>query len=559
MKFWTIIATSVISLFLILPSLIPASSPLQKFLLSKKINLGLDLRGGIHIVLGVEVQKALDVEIDKFHVSLQERLQENEVAGFDIKRAPDERALEVSVRNDQDQVTLDKVLKDDFYNVLSVTERTRLKSRIKLESTHEEYIARMSLEQAREIIRNRVDEFGVAEPIIQLQGTDRILVQLPGIQDPDRAIQLIGRTALLEFKLVDDSKDPASLMALVDKVRDQIQFKNNFTKADLERLNLALKNDLPAGSILTFEKNTDARSKDVSIQPFLLKATTVLTGSALEDARVVADPQTQKPQVSLKFSKMGAQSFEKITEANTGKLLAIVLDGVVVSAPVIREKIPAISAGATISLGAGNRTKMQQEARDLALVLRSGALPAPVEVLENRTVGASLGQDSIDKGMFAGLLGSILVILFMIFYYRWSGFLADVTLGINIAMLMAFMVVFQATLTLPGIAGIVLTVGMAVDANVIIIERIREELRAGKKIRAALEAGYDGAHRAIFDANVTTVIAGIVLYNFGTGPIRGFAVTLIAGLVCNYIAAVWFSKWIYEWVLERKTVNRLSV
>jgi protein-export membrane protein SecD len=275
--------------------------------------------------------------------------------------------------------------------------------------------------------------------------------------------------------------------------------------------------------------------------------------------RVSSDPQTQKPQVSLRFSKLGADSFEKITEANVGKQLAILLDGVVVSAPVIREKIPAVSAGATISLGVGNRQRLHEEARDLALVLRSGALPAPVEILENRTVGASLGEDSIRKGTMAGLLGALLVILFMLGYYRWSGFLANVCLVINIVMLLAIMALFQATLTLPGIAGIVLTIGMAVDSNVIIIERLRDELRLGRKVRAALEMGYDGAHRALFDSNLTTIIAGVVLYNFGTGPIRGFAVTLIVGLVCNYIAAVWFSRWIYEWYFDKHPTAHLSV
>lgn len=229
------------------------------------------------------------------------------------------------------------------------------------------------------------------------------------------------------------------------------------------------------------------------------------------------------------------------------------------SAPVIRERIPAISAGATISLGRGGRKQMLQEAKDLSLVLRSGALPAPVEILENRTVGASLGEESIQKGKFSGILGAVLVVLFMILYYRWSGFLSTVVLGANVLMLLAFMALFQATLTLPGIAGIVLTIGMAVDANVIILERIREELRSGKRIRAALEAGYIGAHHAIFDSNLTTVLSCAVLYNFGTGPIRGFAVTLLVGLIANYLAAVWFSRWIYEWYFNRFNPQRFSI
>ncbi|MDB5038991.1 MAG: secD [Bacteriovoracaceae bacterium] len=559
MRIWIIGLATILSLILLIPSIVPENSPVLKYLPGKKMNLGLDLRGGIHVVLGVDVQKALDIELDHFLITIQDRLKEKDVTGVELKHIKSDKEIEVVVRNAQDEAVLDKILKDDFYNVLTVSDRKDRVTRIKIEPEYEQRTIAMSLDQARDIIRNRVDEFGVAEPLIQIQGNDRILVQLPGIKDPERAIQLIGRTALLEFKLVDDTKDPATLMALVEKVRDQVKFKNNFVAADLERLNAAIKSELPEGTQLTFEKTTDPRSGDVSLRPYLVKSTTVLTGQALEDARVGSDQTTQKPLVSLRFTKMGAQQFEKITEDNVGKLLAILLDGVVVSAPVIHERIPALSAGATISLGTGNRKRMQDEARDLALVLRSGALPAPVEILENRTVGASLGEDSIQKGKFAGLIGAIAVVIFMLLYYRWSGFVADLSLVVNILMLLASMALFQATLTLPGIAGIVLTIGIAVDANVIIIERIREELRSGKKVRAALEAGYQGAHRAIFDSNLTTVIAGVVLYNFGTGPIRGFAVTFIMGMICSYIASVWFSKWIYEWYLDRHPIQKLSV
>lgn len=560
MRMWIIAITTILSVLLLVPSIVPEGNPVLKYFPAKKINLGLDLRGGIHVVLGVEVQKALDVEIDKYLVDLQNRLAEKSVVPAKIEKVPGDRTISVAFRTEQDEAIFEKILKDDFYQVLTYKAAgAPLSLTVLLEPTYAKHIEQMSLEQAREIIRNRVDEFGVAEPIIQLQGEDRILVQLPGIQDPDRALQLIGRTALLEFKLVEDSMSSAQLEQLVEKVRAKAQFKNNFTKNDLDRLNAALQPDLPKGTVLSFEKKTDSKSKEVMLRPYLLKATTVLTGQALEDARMTTDQTTQKPQVSLRFSKAGAESFEKITEANVGKLLAILLDGVVVSAPVIRERIPALSAGATISLGTGNRHEMQNEAKDLALVLRSGALPAPVEILENRTVGASLGEDSIQKGKMSVLVGTLLVILFIIFYYRWSGVLADVALVLNILMLMAIMALFQATLTLPGIAGIVLTVGMALDSNVIIMERIREELRSGKRIRSAIEAGYAGAHHALFDSNLTTIISGIVLYNFGTGPIRGFAITLIVGLVCNYIAAVWFSRWMYDWYLDRHEVTRLSI
>jgi len=417
-KIWLTLGSLIISLVLLLPSLVPESSGLAKYLPGKKLNLGLDLRGGIHIVLGVEVEKAWDVELDRLSTSLDEQLKTKGLVGYAVERDRAERSIRVKLRDTQDAKTFESLLGSDFYTSLEMLTREGPNYSLALHPEYKTQLATDSLEQARDIIRNRVDEFGVAEPIIQKQGTDRILVQLPGIKDPERAIQLIGRTALLEFKLVESTMDPVQLDALVAKYRDQVGFKNNFSKADLDKLNAAMKAELPAGTILSFERQQDPRSREVSLRPYLLKAETVLTGQALEDARVTAEQQTQKPQVSLRFSRAGAEGFEKITEANVGKLLAILLDGVVVSAPVIREKIPAASAGATISLGTGNRQKVYEEARDLALVLRSGALPAPVEILENRTVGASLGQDSIDQGTRAGLLGALIVILFMIFYYR---------------------------------------------------------------------------------------------------------------------------------------------
>ncbi len=558
MRLAIIFGTLILSLLILIPSFTPETFFLNRYLPAKKLNLGLDLRGGIHVVLGVEVEKALDVEIDKFMGDLQTRAKDKNIPISTIQRAQGERGINLTFANPQDVASFETLLKD-FYGVLTVADQTSTSMVVKLEPQHEAQIAQMSLEQAKEIIRSRVDEFGVAEPVVQIQGSDRILIQLPGIQDPERAIQLIGRTALLEFKMVDDSMNIGQLETIVDKAREQAQFKNNFTRADLERLNKVVKAQLPAGTEISFEKRVDPRSKEVALTPYLLKEQTVLTGSGLEDARVSYDDNTRRPEVALRFTKLGAETFEKVTEANVGKLLAITLDGVVMSAPVIRHKIPAFQAAASIQLGNRNQQEMMKEAKDLSLVLRTGALPAPVEILENRTVGASLGEDSIRQGIFATLIGALMVILFMMIYYRWSGFLADVVLVVNISMLLAMMALFQATLTLPGIAGIVLTIGMAVDANVIIIERIREEMRAGKRVRAALEAGYMNAHRAILDSNLTTVIAGVVLYNFGTGPIRGFAVTLILGLVANYIASVWFSRWIYDWYLARVNVERLSV
>lgn len=561
MKIWAVIGACVVSVFLLLPTILGENSSLSQYLLGKRVNLGLDLQGGIHIVLGVDIAKALEVEADHLTSQLQNRLDDEAVAGVQVVPSADSKEIIVKLKDAQQDESLKKVLSESFYKILSLHSwENATEARLRLDPSHQENIQRMSLEQAREIIRNRVDEFGVAEPIIQIEGSDRILVQLPGVSDPGRAIQLIGKTALLEYKIVEESMDAVQLSSLVEEVRSSVGFTNNFTSAQLKALNEALKAKLPSGTEISFEKQTDPRGGDTTIIPYLLRARTALTGQALDDARVTTNATNQQPQVSLTLNKSGAEEFEVITEENVGKRMAILLDGVVISAPYIREKIPAISRGAVISLGEGDRKSLMAEARDLSLVLRSGALPAPVEILENRTVGASLGQDSIDKGKFAGMLGLIAVILFMLLYYRGSGLVADLTVSINIFMLLAIMALFQATLTLPGIAGIVLTIGMAVDANVIVFERIREELRSGnKRVRAAVESGYEAAHSAILDANVTTAIAGLVLFNFGSGPIKGFAVTLLIGIACSYITAFWFSRWIFEWYLDRRTLTKLSI
>ncbi|RLA81595.1 MAG: protein translocase subunit SecD, partial [Deltaproteobacteria bacterium] len=372
-------------------------------------------------------------------------------------------------------------------------------------------------------IRNRVDQFGVAEPEIARQGTDRILVQLPGEKDPERAKSLIGKTAMLEFKLLDEGHD----------LRD------------------ALAGNVPPGSVILYQRKRDPATGAVRKIPYLVKEKTLLTGEALKDARVAFD-QFNRPYISLTFTPHGAKEFERITGENVGKRLAIILDGTVYSAPVIKERI---SGGRAVIEG----DFTLEEAHDLAIVLRAGALPAPVRILEERTVGPSLGKDSIDRGIRAIILGGVLVVLFMAFYYRWAGLVADFALGMNLLVVLAVMVLFRATLTLPGIAGLVLTVGMAVDANVLIFERIREELRLGKTPRAAVDAGYSKALLTILDAQITTLIAAVVLYQFGTGPIRGFAVTLSVGIIASLFTAVMVTKTIFDLVLSKRQVRELKI
>jgi SecD/SecF fusion protein len=367
---------------------------------------------------------------------------------------------------------------------------------------------------ALEVIRNRIDQFGVREPLIQRQGADHILVQLPGITDRERAIKLIGQTALLEFKLVSDNQ------RLVER---------------------ALKDDVPTGFVL---------AEDVEGAPLLLDSEGALTGAVLSDAFVdVGDMGL--PEVSFHLTREGAKAFGRMTGANVGKRLAIVLDGKVQSAPVIQSRIT--DAGRIT----GRFTR--EEANDLAIVLRAGALPAPIAIEEERTVGPTLGQDSIRAGVRATLIGGALVVAFMAGYYWLAGLVAVLALALNFLIILGALGYLHATLTLPGIAGMMLTLGMAVDANVLIFERIREELAAGRPLSAAIHTGYDKAFSAIFDSNLTTIIAALFLYWFGTGPIRGFATTLTVGLVASMFTAIFVTRVIFDLLLGAGWLKRLPM
>jgi preprotein translocase subunit SecD len=393
-----------------------------------------------------------------------------------------------------------------------------------LDSKQAEQIKKNAVDQALETIRNRIDQFGVSEPEITLQGTDRILIQLPGVKDPQRAKSLIGRTALLEFKLVDEEGD----------------------------LEAALKGNIPEGDIILYQRSVDPKTGGVKKIPYLLKEKTLMTGEVLKDARVALDSQFHEPYIALEFDDIGAKLFEQITGANVKKRLAIILDDNVYSAPVIQERIAGGRAQIT-----GRFTT--DEANELAIVLRAGALPAPVKIIEERTVGPSLGQDSIRQGIVSILISAALIVLFMIFYYRVSGVVADIALILNVILVFAVLSLLRATLTLPGIAGLVLSVGMAVDANILIHERIKEELRWGKTIRAAIDQGYHRAFTTIIDSNLTTVIAALFLYQFGTGPVRGFAVTLFWGIVANIFTAVFITRWVFDYLTLKVKIKKLSI
>ncbi|MCD6422863.1 MAG: protein translocase subunit SecD [Elusimicrobia bacterium] len=364
--------------------------------------------------------------------------------------------------------------------------------------------------RALEIIRNRIDQFGVSEPIITKQGEKWIVVQLPGIKEPKRAIEIIGKTAQLEFRLVSDSTD--------------------------------LENPPEGYTVL---KTKDGGKLIVSKEP-------QLTGAYLKDARVEIGGSYNLPYIGLEFTKEGGKKFAKITGENVGKRLAIVLDGIIQSAPNIRERIP---NGRAIIEGMFSL----DEAKDLALVLRAGALPAPVKIIENRTIGPTLGSDSVRRGLRAVIVGFCLVIVFMLIYYKKAGILADIALLLNLLILGAVLSLLEATLTLPGIAGIVLTIGTAVDANVLIFARIKEELKAGKTPLVAIDSGYQKAFSTILDANITTLIAAGFLLQFGSGPIKGFAITLMIGIFASMFTAIFVTHTIWDAVLFGKKVERISI
>jgi preprotein translocase subunit SecD len=526
---WRFILYAAVALFAILLLLPTVTSQLpswfSKVIPTDKIHLGLDLQGGMHLILEVEAEKAVESYVERIKNNLKDDLRER---GIPVGKLEREKSNQIIMEVSGDKGKWEKLL-SERYSIMqelssSTVEKGISKISLVLDSKHAEQIKKNAVDQALETIRNRIDQFGVSEPEITLQGVDRILIQLPGVKDPQRAIHLIGQTALLEFKLVDE-------------------------EGDMEG---ALKGNVPEGDLLLFQRSVDPNTGGVKKIPFLLKEKTLMTGEVLKDARVALDSQFNEPYVALEFDDIGAKLFEQITGANVKKRLAIILDNHVYSAPVIQERIAGGRAQITGRFDA-------KEASDLAIVLRAGALPAPVKILEERTVGPSLGQDSINKGIISTLVSAVLIVLFMIFYYRVSGVIADVALLLNIVLTLAVLALFRATLTLPGIAGLVLSVGMAVDANILIHERIKEELRWGKTPRAAIDQGYHRAFVTIIDSNLTTLIAGVLLYQFGTGPVRGFAVTLCIGILANIFTAVYITRWIFDFITLKIGVKKLSI
>ncbi len=497
----------------------------------KGIVLGLDLRGGSHLVFEVDIKRARQITVERIGMHLQSLLEKKGIKAS--VKISDEKII-IQPVNDEAK----KLVKENYPDLsISVQGNNLL---CELPESAFKRIKTTSVEQAIEVIRNRVDQLGVAEPIIHRQGENEIVVQLPGVKDPKKALEIIGKTAQLEFKLLDEETPLWKELPSLIKAGEEESFLNKW------------KSKLPEGDELVFQKIVNKETGEVYKRPYIVKKDVLLTGDLLAEAHVSIDQRFNEPYVSLRFNDAGAKIFEEITAKYVKHRLAIILDGNLYSAPVIQERIEGGNAQIT-----GNFS--MEEAKDLAIVLRAGALPAPVKLIQNVTVGPTLGRDSIEAGKMAVIFAAVFVSLFMVFYYRLSGVIADFALILNIILLIGALAALNATLTLPGIAGIALAIGMAVDSNVLMFERIREELRVGKTPKAAIESGYKKAFWTIFDSHVTTLITAAVLFHFGSGPIKGFAVTLSLGVAINLFTALIGTKTVFDFIYIGKERKSLSI
>ena len=543
----------------------------KNFPVKERINLGLDLQGGLYIIMGVELPAVLKESLLRNSRNMLKDYMEEK--GFSIKEIqfydgsqPDDPQVKVVLKDPLQTEDFRAELKKEFSYYFRITLQEKGAFRIAFSVTQIATAKERTVAQSIEVIRNRIDEFGVSEPTIVSYGKEKILIELPGVKDIERAKALIGQTAKLEFQIVERKKMPSGeLTNKIDKAmrENKAMFPEEGMKLSkrVSLLNELLKNDLPKGTEIAFERKKDpVTNKTIDLIPYLLRSKVDVTGEDLQSATVSIDGENNMPFVSLTFNYQGGNKFARLTGDNVGELLAIVLDGVVFQAPILEEKIS--HGQARITLGRGNYQETLKEAKELAIVLRAGALPAKLEFQEQRVVGPGLGADSIEAGKKASVVALLLILAFMFFYYKFAGLLASFALMLNAAFIFAALIGLEATLTLPGVAGIALTIGMAVDANVIIYERIREELRKGKSAIAALDQGFSRAFRSILDANVTTAVAALVLMEFGTGPIRGFAVTLLIGIITSLFTAVFATRLLFDWWLsnpKRAAATSISI
>ena len=526
-----------------------------------KINYGLDIQGGLHLVLGVDVESIMRKKIVRLASAMELELKDFSVAFKKVFVDPEnDQQMVVEYANANDGAALAKHFLDNRGVELQILSQSDTKMLVTYHTATALQYKSQVVGQAIEVIRNRIDEFGVSEPLITAQGNDRILVQLPGVEDSASAKELINKTALLYFRKVSTALTQSEVLEMVaeaEKAGNYSLGKDNLRYLEyVARINKDLAPKLPKNTVVAFERASSAVTLEAGKVAYLMDREGEFTGGLLEDANVGYDPASGSPEVSFRFGVEGRRAFAALTAAAAGGALAIVLDDVIQSAPSVQARIDSDSARITMG-GGRSREETYKEASLIATALRAGTLPAALEQLEERTVGPSLGQDAIDKGKLAGIVGAIAVLLFMLFWYRFMGFIANLALLFNLLLILTLLGALGATLTLPGIAGIVLTIGIAVDANVIIFERIKEELNTGMDTLLAIRNGFNAAFSAIVDANVTTVAVCVVLMYFGTGPIKGFAVTLITGVITSMFTSIFVSRTLLEWFVLKLKVKRI--
>jgi preprotein translocase subunit SecD len=535
----------------------------SNFPVKSKINLGLDLQGGLYMVLGIDFNKVYKDEVTNYARKVIATLKDESIAASLGKVSADEisdpRAV-VLITNAKDLDKAKDKIKEFYSYPLRFTNNVKGGLEYGIAKGFKDEVNKNAVTKSIEVIRNRIDEFGVTEPEIVSLGSDRIVIQLPGVKDIERAKDLIGKTAKLEFNFVNDQIGQGVINGWVEKAEKSgiLYKKGERFSVYVEKINEFAKKDIPKDHKIVFSKKLNKITNELEEKiPYLVEANSPLGGDDLQDAIVRIDQQKNQPYVGMTFKPQGAKIFEQITGDNVGRRMAIILDSNVYSDPVINERIGGGSA--SITLGRGGYNEILEQARDLALVLRAGALPVELEFQEQRIVGPSLGADSIQKSKMASMIGAFLVFLFIIFYYKVSGMIAITTLLVNVVIVLGALVGLEATLTLPGIAGIALTIGMAVDANIIIYERIKEEKAVGAPNLQAVDAGFGKAFWTILDANLTTAVAGLALLNFGTGPIRGFAVTLIIGIIATVYASYFVGKLLFELYMDKVKGKDLSI
>ncbi len=555
-----------------LPKIAKADDPwYYHWLPTETLKLGLDLMGGLHLVVGIDFNEVQKDALTKLKNQLKEFLEKDKVAGIQID-VTDQNRLAVTASSPADLKAVEAVISKNLSEFVDPDGEKGNTVNLRLSSLHEAEVRKRAIDQSLETLRNRIDEFGIAEPILQRHGEDRILIQFPGVQEPGRLKEIISRTAKLSFQVVRTGPEETGGGNGAPNEDELIKWVAEFQTAKnmkpdlkhpmplyLKEVNSYLANKMPKGMELLFQKKVNVNTKEAEYVPYLLDKEALVTGEDLQDAFYSFNSENNEPIVNFQLTPAGATKFEKATGENVHKYMAIVLDSNVHSAPRIKQKIG--GGRAMIEMGSQGRSQDQilNEAKDTSLVLRSGALPARLEFLEERVVGPSLGADAIRSGVLSLLAGLALVFAFIGIYYRASGWVANLALTLNGLFVLACMAAFEGTLTLPGLAGLILTLGMAVDANVLIFEHIRECLRAGKGVTLSLSEGYHRAFSAIFDGHVTSIISGIILLSFGYGPIRGFAVTLLIGLTASLYTSVFVTRLVFDYVVNKRNLTTLSV